>query len=75
MVAEVAGLLITVAVVTGILRGAARGAGRISAAEGMLYMVLLVVVLWLLMGIITSANRTNQPSEDDYGVLTEYVLG
>ena len=74
MLAEVAWLLITVAVVTGILRGAARRPGRISAAEGMLYVVLLIVAIWLLMGIITSANRTNDPSEDDYGVLTRYLL-
>jgi hypothetical protein len=74
MLAEVAGLLITVAVGTGVLRGAARGGGRVSAAEAVVYVVLLVLVMWLLMGIITSANRTNDPSEDDYGVRTGYLL-
>ena len=75
MSAEVAGLLIAVAVVTGLVRGAVRRPGRISAAEGLLYVVLLIVALWLLMGILTSANRTKDPSGDDYGVLAGHLLG
>jgi hypothetical protein len=66
MLAEVAGLLLAAAVVTGMLHGVVRGSRRLSVAEGMVYVVLLIVAIWLLMGIIRSANRTNEPSEDEY---------
>jgi hypothetical protein len=74
MLAEFAGLLIAAAVVTGILRGAARGAGRISAAEGLLYLVLLGAALWLLVGISTGAERRTDPGPDDCGLRSAYLL-